>query len=237
MSGEPVRVLVADDHPALREGLQVLLGSGPGIEVVGQAGTGAEAVRLAENLQPDVVMMDLHMPDLSGIEATRRIVQAAPHIRVLVLTMLEDDDSVFAAIRAGASGYLLKGAGRDELTRAVIAVSEGEFIMGPGIAQRARTFFAPGAASSSASPFPQLSDRERQVLDLLARGYGNAAIAQRLFISPKTARNHVSNIFAKLHVADRAQAIVQAREAGLGGEAPAASKSQGDNPRGGPQPS
>jgi DNA-binding NarL/FixJ family response regulator len=237
MSGEPVRVLVADDHPALREGLQVLLGSAPGIEVVGQAGTGAEAVRLAEELQPDVVMMDLHMPDLSGIEATRRIVQATPHIRVLVLTMLEDDDSVFAAIRAGAYGYLLKGAGRDELTRAVIAVSQGELIMGPGIAQRARTFFAPGAASSSASAFPQLSERERQVLDLLARGYGNAAIGQRLFISPKTARNHVSNIFAKLHVADRAQAIVRAREAGLGGEASAASDPQARQAQRGTQPS
>jgi DNA-binding NarL/FixJ family response regulator len=235
MSGEPVRVLVADDHPALREGLQVLLGSAPEIEVVGQAGTGAEAVRLAEELQPDVVMMDLHMPDLSGIEATRRIAQATPHIRVLVLTMLEDDDSVFAAIRAGAYGYLLKGAGREELIRAVIAVSEGEFIMGPGIAQRARTFFAPGAASSPGSAFPQLSDREREVLDLLARGYGNAVIAQRLFISPKTARNHVSNIFAKLHVADRAQAIVRAREAGLGGEASAAPDSQRDSPGRGSQ--
>jgi DNA-binding NarL/FixJ family response regulator len=140
MSREAVRVLVADDYPALREGLQVLLGSAPGIEVAGQAATGAEAVRLAKELQPDVVMMDLHMPDLSGIEATRRIVQATPHIRVLVLTTLEDDDSVFAAIRAGAYGYLLKGAGRDELVRAVTAVSEGELIMGPGIAQRARTF-------------------------------------------------------------------------------------------------
>jgi DNA-binding NarL/FixJ family response regulator len=227
MNREPVRVLIADDHPALREGLQVLLGSAPGIDIVGQASTGWDAIRLAEELQPDVIIMDLHMPGMSGIEATSTIVGASPHIRILVLTMLEDDDSVFKAIRAGAYGYLLKGAGREELTRAVAAVSESEFIMGPGIAQRVRNFFAPEAAPPSTSPFPQLSERERQVLDLLARGHGNAAIAQQLFISPKTARNHVSNIFSKLHVADRAQAIVRAREAGIGGDAPARPHTEG----------
>jgi len=216
MDREPVRVVVADDHPAIREGLQVLLTSSPGVEVIGQAGTGVEAIRLADQLQPDIIIMDLHMPELDGIAATREIVQASPHIRILVLTMLEDDDSVFAAIRAGAHGYLLKGAGREELTRAVAAVNDGDLIIGPGIAQRARTFFAPPPPPTLAPAFPQLTDREREVLDLLARGYGNATIARQLSIAPKTARNHVSNIFAKLHVADRAQAIVRAREAGLG---------------------
>jgi DNA-binding NarL/FixJ family response regulator len=218
MDRDPVRVVVADDHPAIREGLQVLLASAPGIEVIGQAGTGAQAICAADELQPDVIIMDLHMPELDGIEATRQIVQASPHIRVLVLTMLEDDDSVFAAIRAGAHGYLLKGAGGEELARAVAAVNDGDLIIGPGIAQRARTFFAPATPPTLPQAFPQLSDREREVLDLLARGLDNATIARQLSIAPKTARNHVSNIFTKLHVADRAQAIVQAREAGLGGK-------------------
>jgi DNA-binding NarL/FixJ family response regulator len=216
MSREPVRVVIADDHPAFLEGLQALLSSAPGIDVIGQAGTGTEVVDLVDRLQPDVVIMDLRMPEMNGIDAIHRITQASPHIRTLVLTMFEDDELVFAAIRAGAYGYLLKSSGREELARAVAAVNDGDFIMGPGIAERVSAYFASRAGNATTPVFPELSERERQVLDLLARGYRNTAIARELFIAPKTARNHVSNIFAKLHVADRAEAIVRARKAGLG---------------------
>jgi DNA-binding NarL/FixJ family response regulator len=214
---EPVRTLVADDHPVYREGLAALLGSVPGMEVVGTAATGEEAVDLAASVQPDVVVMDVRMPGLDGVEATRRITIHSPHIAVLILTMYEDDDTVFAALRAGARGYLLKGANQKEIVRAITAVADGQAIFGPAIAARVAEFFtAPPAAQQPHDAFPQLTAREREVLHLLAAGRSNAQIAQALFLSPKTVRNNVSNIFAKLHVADRAQAIVRAREAGWG---------------------
>ena len=217
MSNGPIRVLTADDDPFFRDGVRTLLSAQPETEVVAEARTGREAVVLATQLQPDVVLMDINMPEGNGIEATRQIVQTSPHIRVLVLTMYEDDDSVFAALRAGACGYLLKGADQDDLLRAIRAVTRGEAIFGPGIAKRVLQFFAAPMARPGA--FPELTEREREVLDLIARGLNNAAIAQRLVLSHKTVRNHISNIFTKLQVADRAQAIIRARAGGLGEQA------------------
>jgi DNA-binding NarL/FixJ family response regulator len=211
---EALRVLVADDHPVFRSGLVTLLGAADGVEVLAEVTNGREAVAAANSLEPDVVVMDLQMPDLNGIEATRELVAANPSIGVLVLTMFEDDDSVFAAMRAGARGYLLKGAEQAEILRAIQAVGDGEAIFGPGIAERMIGFFS--AASKAPEPFPDLTEREREVLELIAQGLGNADITKKLVVSPKTVRNHVSNIFNKLQVADRAQAIVRAREAGLG---------------------
>lgn len=217
MIEEPIRVVVADDHPAFRSGLRFMLMSTDGVEVVGEAATGAEAVVVVAIEQPDVVVMDLNMPVLGGVAATRQIVADSPHVAILVLTMLEDDESVFAAMRSGARGYLLKGAAQDEIERAVRAVAGGEAIFGPPVAERIMAFFTtdPGKRATSA-PFPQLSERECQVLGLVADGHTNPEIAQSLFLSPKTVRNHVSNIFTKLHVADRAHAIARARDAGLG---------------------
>jgi len=213
VTAEPLRVVIADDHPVFVDGLRALLDSTPGLEVAGSAATGAEAVACATELQPDVVVMDLQMPDLNGIEATREIVTRSPHIGVLVLTMFDDGDSVFAAMRAGARGYLLKGSDQREIVRAIEAVGSGEAIFGPAIAQRLIEYFAePG----SRYPFPQLTDREREVLELIAQGHNNHEIARHFVLSPKTVRNHVSNVFTKLQVADRAQAIIRAREAGLG---------------------
>lgn len=214
-SGEDgaLSVLVADDHPVFRSGLSALLHSEPGIDVVAEADDGAAAVELAAELQPDVVVMDLHMPGLDGIEATRQITSASPRIAVLVLTMFDDDDSVFAAMRAGARGYLLKGSNQAEVVRAVLAVGSGAATFGPAVAARVIEFFSRPVKSSA---FPQLTDREHEILALLAEGRGNPAIATRLGISAKTVRNHVSNIFTKLSVADRAHAIIAAREAGLG---------------------
>src|SRR4051812_43032408 len=214
MTDEQLRVLIVDDHPAFREGLRALLASAEHISVVDAATSGAEAIRLADKHQPDVVLMDLHMPELNGIEGTRQIVQASPHIGVLVLTMFDDDDSVFAALRVGARGYLLKGAGRDEIVRAITAIARGEAIFGPPIAHRIARYFA--REPQQGHPFPQLTERERELLALVAAGHDNAAIARRLYLSPKTVRNHVSNIFNKLQVAGRAEAIIVAREAGLG---------------------
>jgi DNA-binding NarL/FixJ family response regulator len=214
---EQMRVLVADDHPVFREGMRTLLRSLPDVQLVAEASTGSEAVALVNEHQPDVVVMDLHMPDLSGIEATRQIVQTHPHVGVLVLTMFEDDDSVFAAMRAGARGYLLKGAVPKEIVRALEAVAAGEAIFGPTIAKRVTDYFARPARTRGPA-FPRLTEREHEVLDLIASGQSNSSIATRLSLSDKTVRNHVSNIFAKLQVADRAEAIVRAREAGLGGE-------------------
>jgi DNA-binding NarL/FixJ family response regulator len=212
---EPIRLLIADDHTLFRDGLRALFQSRPDTEVVGEAATGAEAITLAEQLQPDVVLMDILMPGVNGIEATRRIVQTSPHIGVIVVTMFEDDDSVFAAMRAGARGYVLKGADQEEMVRAIQAVARGEALFGPAVAARLMSFFSrPGRAATPV--FPELTDREREILGLVARGDNNAAIAQRLALSPKTVRNHVSNIFNKLQVADRAQAILRARDAGLG---------------------
>jgi DNA-binding NarL/FixJ family response regulator len=211
-----IRVLIVDDHAFFREGLRGLLRFVPQVEVVGEAASGAEAVDQVVALQPDVIMMDLHMPELNGIDATARILATSPHIAILVLTMFEDDDSVFAAMRSGARGYLLKGADREEIGRAIHAAARGEALFSPAIAQRMMHYFASIAAHSARAPFPQLSDREREVLDLIAGGLNNGEIAERLVLSAKTVRNHVSNIFAKLQVADRAQAIIRARDAGLG---------------------
>lgn len=212
------RLLIADDHPAFRRGLELMLADDADIELVAQAETGKAAVELADSLAPDVVLMDLRMPDLDGIEATRRITSRTAATAVVVLTMFEDDDSVFAAMRAGACGYLLKGADQDEIVRAVRAAAAGEAIFGPQIAGRVIRHFATGRGST-ATAFPSLTEREREVLELIAAGKGNATIAHELVISLKTVRNHVSNIFTKLQISDRSSAIVKARQAGLGSEA------------------
>jgi DNA-binding NarL/FixJ family response regulator len=211
-----LRVLVVDDHPLYRDGLVTAIAAMPDVEVVGDAGDGVAAVGMANELEPDVVVMDLHMPELNGIDATRRIVADRPDTAVLVLTMLESDDSVFAAMRAGARGYLLKGADRAEIRRAIEAVANGEVVFSAGIASRVLSFFAAGPSAPAVTPFPTLTEREREILDLVARGLTNTAIAQRLVLSSKTVRNHVSNVFTKLQVAGRAEAVAQARDAGLG---------------------
>lgn len=212
---EHIRILIADDHPLFRYGLRTLLQAEPALEVVGEATTGQEAIDHVATLQPDVILMDLNMPGLNGIEATRRILAIAPQTNILVLTMFDDDDSVFAAMRAGARGYLLKGAEGDETIRAIHVVSDGEAIFSPTIAQRLMQYFGAPQPAPSTQAFPQLTEREREVLALLAQGYTNTAIAERLVLSPKTVRNHVSVIFSKLQVAGRAEAIVRARDAGL----------------------
>jgi DNA-binding NarL/FixJ family response regulator len=214
----PLRVLVVDDHPVFLAGLAGLLDADPRTEVVGQATTGAEAIGMAAQAQPDAVIMDLQLPDMNGIEVTRTITQTSPHIGVLVLTMFDDDDSVFAAMRAGARGYLLKGAGQEEILHAVTAVGSGTAVFGPSIAQRIIDYFAGHGPAATVPPFPELTEREREILGLVAGGSSNAEIAERLFLAAKTVRNHVSNIFSKLQVADRAQAIVRARKAGLGAD-------------------
>ncbi len=213
MNEQSTQVLIADDNPEFREGLRDLLEVTQDIVVVGEAGTGDEAIRLAGRLQPDVVLMDLHMPERNGIEATRRLVGTHPHIGILVLTMYEDDDSVFAAMRAGARGYLLKGAPRVETLRAIRAVASGEAIFSPAIARRLMGFFA--AIQPKIQAFSELTDREREILALIAQGRRNEEIAAQLSLSIKTVRNHASNIFSKLQVVDRAQAAIRAREAGL----------------------
>ena len=208
----PMRVLIADDHLFYREGLRVMLGAVPEIQLVGEATTGDEAIERALALQPDVVLMDLKMPGATGIEATRRIVRESPRIGVLVLTMF-DDDSVFAAIRAGARGYLLKDARLDDVVRAIDAVGRGEAIFSPSIAERLLAYFARNRPIPTA--FPELTERGHEILALIAHGHSNEQIAEQLVVSIKTVRNHVSTIFSKLQVADRAQAVVRAREAGL----------------------
>lgn len=210
-----LRVLVVDDHPLFRYGLSAALAAAPDVEVVGEASGGGAAVSLAASLHPDVVVMDLNMPDLGGIEATRRIVAHDPGVRVLVLTMFDDDDSVFAAMRAGALGYLLKASRPTQVLRAVRSVGDGEAVFGPAVAARLPAYFA-GGPPERVGAFPELTARERDVLRLLADGRGNTAIARALVLSPKTVRNHVSNILRKLHVPDRAQAVSRARRAGLG---------------------
>ena len=208
-----IRVVIADDHPIVREGMTALLTSLPGFAVAAVAATGREAVREVVATRPDVAVLDLQMPDLDGIAATKEIARAAPGVAVLVLTMFSDDDSVFAAMRAGARGYLVKGAEQDEIARAIRAVAAGEAIFGPAVAQRVLGFFS---APPTAAAFPDLTGRERQILDLLAAGLPNGAIAARLSVAPKTVANNVSTIFTKLQVADRAAAIIRARDAGLG---------------------
>lgn len=216
---EPICILVADDSASFRMGLQAMLRSVPEMEVVGEATTGDEAIALAERVQPDVILMDLQMPGRNGIDATARILQTSPHIGILVLTMFEDDDSVFAAMCAGARGYLVKGAHKAEILRAIRGVSGGDAIFGPVIARRLIQYFA-AARSSAPTPvaLPELTEREREVLGFIAAYQTNTEIAHRLGLSEKTVRNHVSNIFSKLQVVDRGQAILRAREAGLGGE-------------------
>jgi DNA-binding NarL/FixJ family response regulator len=219
MSSDLLRVLVADDHPFFRDGLRVMLEATPDTELVGEAADGVEAVNLAHTLRPDVILMDLRMPGLGGIEATRKILGESPQAGILVVTMIEDDDSVFAAMRAGARGYLLKGADKDEMLLAIRAVGRGEAIFGPGIARRLVQYFASHAAvpkQASRVVFPELTDREREILDLIAAGRNNQEIAGQLFLSLKTVRNYVSSIFTKLQVGDRSQAVIRAREAGLG---------------------
>jgi DNA-binding NarL/FixJ family response regulator len=212
---EPLRVLIADDHPVWCSGMHALLNSVPDMEVVGEANTGEEVIALAVKLQPDVILMDVQMPGGGGIEATRRIVYTSPQITVLVVTMFEDEELVFAALRAGARGYVLKGASPTEMVRAVQAAGSGEAIFSPAIAQRLMDFFAMPQPAMPPQIFPELTDREREVLTLIARGQKNPEIASQLSISLKTVRNHVSNIFSKLQVVDRSQAILRARDAGL----------------------
>ena len=212
-----IRIVIVDDHPLMREGLRALVASLPDIEIVGEAADGAGARREAQLSRPDVVVMDLHMPGTNGVDATRSILHAMPAVRVLVLTMFEDDESVFAAMRAGASGYLVKGADQDEILRAIRSVAAGQAIFGRTVARRIIDFFAGRArGGASAEPFPELTAREREVLDLIAAGHANSAIARHLVISGKTVSNHISAIFAKLQVANRAEAIARARQAGLG---------------------
>jgi DNA-binding NarL/FixJ family response regulator len=211
----PLRIVLADDHPVVRDGLRALVETSPGLDIVGEAKTGDEAIEVCQRLRPDVVLMDLAMPGRNGIDATRVITSDPAAPAVLILTMFADDESIFAAMRAGARGYLLKDAGHDELRRAIEGVGSGEAIFGAGVAQRMVSFFA-RARDLGVQPFPELTDREREVLAEIARGSSNTEIANRLGISVKTARNHVSTILSKLMVVDRAQAIVRAREAGLG---------------------
>jgi DNA-binding NarL/FixJ family response regulator len=209
------RILLVDDHPLVRSGLRALLASEPEMSVVGEAADGVEAISQALELEPDVILMDLHMAQINGIEATRQILRAQPRIGVLALTMLEDDDTVFAAMRAGARGYLLKGADEVEVLRAIHAVAHGEAIFSPAIAGRLIQFFAAVHPVAPAHLFPELTDRERQILGMIAHGRSNAEIAEELTLSPKTVSNHVSNIFAKLQVVDRAQAVLRAQQAGI----------------------
>lgn len=212
---QKISLFIADDSAPFREGLRRLLASVPDVEVVGEASTGSEAVSCAASLQPDVILMDVQMPDLSGIEATREITRTSPHIGVLILTMF-DDDSVFAALRAGARGYLLKGALKAEILRAVRGVASGEAIFGPAVARRLIQYFSTPRPTLPPRAFPELTEREQEILALIAQHRTNPEIAKRLGLSPKTVRNNVSNIFSKMQVADRAEAIVRAREAGMG---------------------
>jgi DNA-binding NarL/FixJ family response regulator len=210
-----IRILIADDHPMFRLGLHMILKPAVDMELVGEAPSGVETIQMAAELRPDVILMDINMPDLNGIEASRQILAAYPSVAILVITMI-DDDTVFSAMRAGARGYLLKGAEGEETLRAIRAVANGEIIFGPATAERMLHFFAGEDLLKSVAPFPELTPREREILELIAQGLTNNAIAERFVISPKTVRNQVSNIFGKLQVRDRAQAIIKAREAGLG---------------------
>ncbi|HEU0292181.1 MAG TPA: response regulator transcription factor [Anaerolineales bacterium] len=215
-----IRVLIADDHALFREGVNAILKSVPDIEIVGEAGTGQEALALASDLTPDVILMDIQMPDLNGVDVTQRILKTQPHVGIIIVTMLEDDDSLFSAMRAGARGYVLKGADKAEMLKSIRAVAEGEALFGSAIAARLLNFFhnnPPGPKSeTSPTAFPNLTEREREILACIARGDTNSEIAEQLTISLKTVRNHVSSIFNKLQVTNRAQAAIRARDAGLG---------------------
>lgn len=208
-------VLIADDHPLFRKGLRALLSATPDIDIVGEATTGQEAVELAAELQPDVILMDLQMPGINGVEATRQILHTSPHIRILVVTLFEDDASVFTALRAGARGYVLKDAQEGEMLRAIRAVGSGEAIFSPVVATRLIDYFAMPRPNIAQGLFPTLTEREREILQLIARGSSNSDIAKYLSLSGKTVSNYISNIFGKLQVTDRAQAVIRARDAGL----------------------
>ena len=217
---DTIRVLIADDHALFREGLRALFGALPDIDVIGEANDGATAITQAAALQADVILMDINMPGVNGIDATRQILSTHPNIGIIMVTMLEDDASVFAAMRAGARGYVLKGAHHDEILQAIRAVAAGQAVFGPTIAARMMNFFqglnSTPQTGKATQVFPELTEREREVLTLIAQGVGNKEIAEKLVISAKTVSNHITNIFSKLQVADRAQAVIRAREAGLG---------------------
>jgi DNA-binding NarL/FixJ family response regulator len=219
VSDQPIRILIADDHPVFRFGLRALLESQTDMLVLEEVESGEQAVQMVKSLQPDLVLMDVNMVGLNGIEATRQITTTTPDTAVLIITMF-DDDTVFTAMQAGARGYLLKGAQGDETLRAIRAVANGEVIFSPGVAEQMMAYFARGMETTPEAPFPDLTPRECEVLELLAQGLTNTAIAEKLVLSPKTVRNQVSNIFSKLQVATRSEAVIKAREAGLGqGEA------------------
>ncbi len=213
---DSIRILIADDHTLFRSGLKALFDSLPETAVIGEAESGQDVISLAESLQPDIVLMDIQMPGINGIDATRQIVNTSPHIGVIMVTMFEDDDSVFAAMRAGARGYVLKGADQEEMVRVIQAVARGEALFGPGIANRLMTYFATPRPAAMQPAFPELTTREREVLHLIAQGMNNGDIARHLHLSVKTVRNHASNIFSKLQVVDRAEAMIKARDAGMG---------------------
>jgi DNA-binding NarL/FixJ family response regulator len=209
---EIIRVLIADDHTIFRKGVRALLNSLPNMEVVGEAEDGEAVIQMANELQPDVILMDIQMPNMNGVEATRQIVNDNSDIGIIMLTMFDDDNSTFSAMRAGAKGYILKGASQSEMIRSIEGVANGQAVFGAGVAMQMVNFFANTKASD---PFPELTEREHEVLKLIADGHSNSEIAEALVISPKTLRNHISNIFAKLQVTDRMQAIKRARDAGL----------------------
>jgi len=212
-----LRVLIADDHPIFRDGIQTLLATVDDIVAVGEARTGEEAVELAATVAPDVILMDIRMPGCSGIDATRRIVAADQSVSVLMVSMFEDDETILTAMRAGARGYILNDADRSDILRAIRAVGQGEAIFSPAIATRLLDYFTSPGQSVAATEFPELTEREREILEMVAAGYRNAEIARQLVLSPRTVRNYVSSIFTKLQVSDRGNAIIRARKAGLGG--------------------
>lgn len=222
MDEEPIRLFVVDDHTLFRDGLRALFASVLDMRVVGEAATGTEAMAGILEQVPDIVLMDVQLPDISGIEATRRVVRAAPTVGVIVVTMIEADDFIFSAMQAGARGYVLKDASQEEMLRTIRAVAAGEAYFGPAVADRVLGFFT-GLKPAGSEAFPQLTPREIEVLELIAQGFSNPRIAQQLAISPKTVRNHVSNVLSKLQAADRAEAILRARQAGLGDD-PAGSR-------------
>lgn len=212
---DPLHMLIADDHPLFRKGMRALLATALDIMVVGEASTGQEAIELAASLQPDVILMDLQMPGVHGVEATRQILHTSPHIRILIVTLFEDDTSVFAALRAGARGYVLKDAQEEEMLRAIRAVGSGEAIFSAAVATRLIDYFAASRPTLAKDLFPSLTEREREILQLIARGSSNSDIARQLFLSAKTVSNYISNIYSKLQVTDRTQAVIRARDAGL----------------------
>jgi DNA-binding NarL/FixJ family response regulator len=215
MPERPIRILIADDHPVFRFGLRALLESQPDMVVVAEVDNGEAAVQLAQALGPDVVLMDVSMLGLNGVEATRQIAASTPDIAILMITMF-DDETIFNAMQAGARGYLLKGAQGDETLRAIRAVANGEVIFSSGVAMQMIKYFQSGMKATADAPFPELTPREREILELLAQGLTNIAIAEKLVLSPKTIRNQVSNLFSKLQVATRSEAVIKARQAGLG---------------------